>query len=371
MAIFVAAALLAACADKKEENAVIVNGKKIAQSTYEGTLQNLAARYRQADGNVLDNPQNRQVLGRLALNELITSEVLAQEAQKQQIKVDDALVQKSIANIKRLFAVDENGKPITDEKLLEKAFTEKLRKDGTTYDKLEQNIRKELQAKALLDKVTAEQKVSLQEQTVHNFYDNVIVLLGNDSKKKEALPKGDLPLLVPFATEVKKLTAERAQVSAVFLATPKDISKKDLTAKQQQAKDIAKDLKDNKISFTQAIAQYSDDKNALRTNGEQLVLRGTLPEELDKKIFDSALGTVIGPVTRPEGIYILRVNEKRAEQTPAYGQLREAIIKNLAGLQMKLNVQQYVQDLVSKADVQILVPEFQDQPAAEEKAADK
>ena len=367
-ALFLAAAVFSACAEKQEDAAAIVNGTKITQSVYEGTLQNLAAPYQQqGNANVLDNPQNRQLLGRLALQELITNEVLAQEAQKQQIKIDETLVKQNVENLKKIFAVDENGQPISDKKKMEKAFEARLKKDGTTLPKLEENIRKGLQAKALLNAFSAQQKVELQEQTVHDFYDNVMVLLGNDQKKKEALPKGELPLLVPFAGEVKKLTAERASVSAVFLATPKDISKKDLSAKQQQAKDIVKEIKDNKISFTQAIAQYSDDKNALKTNGEQLVLRGALPAELDKKVFESQLGTVVGPITQPEGIYILRVNEKRAETKPVYTQLRESIIKNLAGAMMKQNLQQYVKGLVANAKVEILVPEFKpaQTPAAE------
>ena len=370
--IFLFAAMITACGGKKENAAVIINGTEIAQSAYEGTLQNLAVPYkRQGNANVLDNPQNRQTLGRLALQELITNEVLAQEAEKQQIKADEKLVQQNIANLKRLFAVDENGKPVSDEKTIEKIFKEKLKKDGTTLQRVENNIRKELAAKALLEKFSAEQKIELQEQAVRKFYDNVMVLLEGDSKKTETLSKAELALAVPFAAEVKKETAERAQVSAVFLATGKDISKKDLADKQQKAKDIIKELKDNKISFVQAIAQYSDDKNALRTNGEQLVLRGTLPAELDKKVFESTMGTITGPVTLKEGIYILRVNEKRAAVKPTYDQLKDSIVKYLGILVAKQNLQNYVQGLVNHADVKILVPEFANPPAAEEKPAEK
>ena len=89
-----------------------------------------------------------------------------------------------------------------------------------------------------------------------------------------------------------------------------------------------------------------------------MVIRGTLPEDLDKSVFTSPLGTVVGPITQPEGIYIIRVNEKRAETKPVYTQLRESIINNLAGIQIKQNVQNYVQGLVDKAKVEILVPEL-------------
>ncbi len=121
---------------------------------------------------------------------------------------------------------------------------------------------------------------------------------------------------------------------------------------------IVQELKDKKISFIQAIQKYSDDKTALRTNGEQPVIRGTLPKDLDKKIFEASLGKVIGPITEQEGIYILRVNEKRAANTLTYEQLRNDIINYLAPIQLNQKVQQQVKDLVQKSKVEILLPEY-------------
>lgn len=356
-----------ACA-AKEDSAVVVNGTHIAKTTYEATLQNIVSAHQQlGQPDILENAQNRQLLGHLALQQLITNEVLAQEAQKQNIKIEKKLIEQNIDNLKKAVIRDENGQPIADKKVLDQKFKEKLKKDGTTLRALENNIRKELLAKTLLKDYADKQKIELQEQGLQNFYDQIMIVLGNDQKQKESLPKENLPLLVPFATEVKKQTAERALVSSVFLATPKDISKQDLSAKQQQARDIIKELKENKISFAEAIEKYSDDKNALKTNGEQLVLRGTLPTELDKAVFESKLGTITGPLTQPEGVYIIRVNEKRAEIKPTYTQLRNSIINTLAEAQLKQKTSQYVQELVNNAKVEILVPELAQQSTPAEK----
>ena len=355
------AVFFAACANK-EDIAVIVNDTPITTAFYKGTLQNLASSYQQVgQPNVLDNPQNRQLLQHLALQQLITNEVLAQEAQKQNIKIDEALVKQNVDQLKQLIAGTENGKPVSDKKIINQKFQAKLKQDGTTLAKLENNIRKELQRKSLLTTFSNQQKIELQEQDIRRFYDNVMILLGNNQQKKDALPKDELPLLLAFAKEVKRQTAERVMVASVFLATPNDISESDLDAKQQQAGVIVKELKENQISFTDAIIKYSDDKNALKTNGEQLVLRGTLPAALDKSIFNAELGTIVGPITQPEGIYIIRVNEKRAATKPTYTQLRGSIARNLAEIQIKQNIQQYVQDLINKAKVEIVLPELKEQ----------
>lgn len=358
LTLCLAVGVLAACADKKDA-AAIVNGEKISQAAYEGTLQNLAIPYQtQGSANVLEDPQNRIALGQLALKKLVANEVLAQEAEKQKIKIDEKQIQQNIENLKKLVARQKGGQPITDKNEINKNFKEKLKKDGITLNMLENNIRTELLANALLKNMADEQKIELQEQDIRAFYDNVMILLGDNQKKKEALPKEDLQALIPFAAEVKRLTAERAYVSAVFLATPKDMPVKEIEDKWSLAKDITKKLKNNEISFSQAIAQYSDDKNALKTEGEQLVIQSTLPEELDKSVFTSPLGEVIGPISQPEGIYIIRVNEKRAETKPVYTQLRESIANNLASIQIKQNIQNYVQGLVDKAEVVVLVPEL-------------
>ena len=342
--------LMAACASK-QDTLFSVNGTKISKAAYQGTVDNLAAQYVRVNPKFLEDQQNQQVIKKLALEQLITNEVLYQEAAKQNIKADEKIVKQNVDRIKNMFAFDKDGKPTQDKVIIEKNFQDKLQKDGITYKEFENNIRKELMAKALLEKITAEQKAELQEADLQKFYDDVNVVLSGDKTKIAALPQESLVFILPFAQEVKKATAERAQVSAIFLATPANMSKQDVEKKQALAKTVVKELKDNKIGIVQAIAKYSDDKNALNSNGEQLVVRGVLPADLDKKIFSAKLGEIIGPVTEKDGIYILRVNEKRAEVKPAYSELRTDIAKYLAGLQIKQKTTNYVRNLVNKAEI--------------------
>lgn len=346
-----AAILLIAACTSKQDAVFSVNGTKISKATYQGTVDNLAAQYVRVNPNFLQNQQNQELIKKLALEQLITNEVLYQEAKKQNVKADEKAVKQNMEKIKNFFAFDKDGKPTQDKVIIEKNFQDKLQKDGITYKELENNIRKELMAQTLLNKINAEQKAELQEEDLQNFYNNMKVVLSGDKTKIAALPQETLAVVLPFAQEIKKLTAERAQVSAVFLATPANMPKKDIEKKQALAKDIVKDLKANKIGFVQAIAQYSDDKNALNTKGEQLVLRGALPDSLDKKIFNAKLGEILGPLTEKDGIYILRVNEKRAETKPAYNEVRAEIAKYLAALQIKQKTANYVKDLVNKAEI--------------------
>lgn len=353
------AVLAAACGTSRDNVAAIVNGTKITKKTYEGTLDNLILQQKRANPNFADNEQTRLILGKAALESLITNEVLAQEAAKAHITADEKDVETTVQNLKKLVAVDANGKPLTKTAEIDKKFKEKLKTDGVTLNQLKNNIRKELAAKRFLNDLNAKQKIELSEDVLRKFYNETAIVLSNDKNKIQKLTQADLALVAPFAAEVRKATAQRATVSALFLATPNSMPKEEVAKKKELAKKITQELKDKKITFVQAIQKYSDDKNALRTNGEQTVLYGSLPTNLNKKVFEAPLGKVEGPITEPDGIYILRVNQKRAETLLSYEQLRNDIVRYLASWQIKQNLEAQVRNLVGKAKVQILLPQYQ------------
>ncbi len=336
----------------------IVNRAKITQKTYEGTLDNLILQQKKNNPNFVDNEQTRLLLGKVALEQIITNEVLFQEAQKIHITVKDEAIEQSINNLKQILAIDENGQIITDKKQIDDKFNKKLKTDGVTLKQLKENIRKELSVKLFLKNLSDKQKIEISEDVLKKFYDGTMAIVYKNQSKIKSLSKEDLALIAPFAAEAEKVTAERVSISTIFLATPETMDDTQTTHKKELANQIVQELRDNKIAFMQAIQMYSDDKSTLRTNGEQIIIRGTLPNDLDEKIFEARLGEVLGPIMQQEGIYILRVNEKRAANTLTYEQLRRDIINYLISVALQQKIQQQVKDLVQQAKVQILVPEY-------------
>ena len=348
---------LVACSNNTNVVA-IVNRAPITQKTYEGTLDNLILQQKKNNPNFVDNKQTRLLLGKIALEQMITNEVLFQEAQKMHITVKNEAIEQSINNLKQILAIDENGQIITDKKQIDDKFNQKLKTDGVTLKQLKENIRKELSVKLFLKDLSDKQKIEISEDVLKKFYDGTMAVTHKDQSKIQSLSKEDLALITPFAAETEKVTAERVTISPIFLATPETMDNTEATHKKDLADKIAQELRDNKIAFIQAIQMYSDDKSTLRTNGEQIIIRGTLPHDLDEKIFEARLGEVIGPIMQQEGIYILRVNEKRAANTLTYEQLRRDIINYLISVALQQKIQQQVKDLVQQAKIQILVPEY-------------
>ena len=77
---------IVACSDSTNVVAT-VNGTKITRKTYESTLDNLILQQTQSNPAFVDNEQTRLLLGKIALDQIITNEVLAQEARKANITV--------------------------------------------------------------------------------------------------------------------------------------------------------------------------------------------------------------------------------------------------------------------------------------------
>ncbi len=348
---------LVACSNNTNVVA-LVNRAPITQKTYEGTLDNLILQQKKNNPNFVDNKQTRLLLGKIALEQMITNEVLFQEAQKMHITVKNEAIEQSINNLKQILAINENGQIITDKKQIDDKFNQKLKTDGVTLKQLKENIRKELSVKLFLKDLSDKQKIEISEDVLKKFYDGTMAVTHKDQSKIQSLSKEDLALITPFAAEMEKVTAERVTISPIFLATPETMDNTEAAHKKDLADKIAQELRDNKIAFIQAIQMYSDDKSTLRTNGEQIIIRGTLPHDLDEKIFEARLGEVIGPIMQQEGIYILRVNEKRAANTLTYEQLRRDIINYLISVALQQKIQQQVKDLVQQAKIQILVPEY-------------
>ena len=99
-----AAILLIAACTNKQDAVFSVNGTKISKATYQGTVDNLAAQYVRVNPNFLQNQQNQELIKKLALEQLITNEVLYQEAKKQNVKADEKAVKQNMEKIKNLFA---------------------------------------------------------------------------------------------------------------------------------------------------------------------------------------------------------------------------------------------------------------------------
>lgn len=362
-ALFVCVAGFAS-AKVMDSTVATVNGKAILSSDYEKLKQSVMEQYKKSAPQLLQKQDNVTALNEEVLNQMITDELLIQAANEQGIKVKDSEIAQGVNEIKARFAVDEKGNKITDTKKIEKAFNEELKKEGLTYKQFESRIKDQLAVRKAVDAAVKAKAKQPTKEDIKQLFDDVQLIMKGNTKEAEKLPKERLEAAVPLAAKLNQLTAEQIKISPIFLRASKDLSAAALKDKEKQAKDIEKQIKDEKITFLKAIEKYSDDKTPLATGGEVILVRGVMPKDFDDKVFSIPVGEISNPIKTDYGFYVIRVNEKKAKQEVALSQIENELGQYLAAVEMQKTMTQYVKTLKDKADIKVLVKfEYQDKKA--------
>jgi len=331
-----------------------VNGKAILSSDYEKLKQSVTEQYKKNAPQLLQNQENVNKLNKEVLNQMITDELLIQAANEQGIKVKDSEVAQGINEVKARFSVDEKGNKL-DQKQVEKAFNDELKKEDLTYKQFESRIKDQIAVRKAVDAIVkAKVKQPTADDTKQLFNDVQLVLKG-DKEKYKTLPRERLEVALPLAAKLNQLTAEQVKISPIFIKADKGLSAAALKDKEKQAKDVRKMIKENKITFLQAIEKYSDDKSALATGGELILVRGVMPKEFDDRVFSTPVGEISEPIKTDYGFYVIRVNEKKAKQEITYAQIEKELGQYIAAVRMQQAMVGYLQTLQKKADIKILI----------------
>ena len=368
---FAALFLTAACfagAKVMDSTVATVNGKAILSSDYEKLKQSVLDQYKKSAPQLLQKQDNITALGEEVLNQMISDELLIQAAKEQGIKVKDTEVAQGINEVKTRFSVDADGKKVTDNKQIEKAFNDELKKEGLTYKQFEDRIKDQLAVRKAVDAAVKAKAKQPSKEDVKQLFDDVQLIMKGNSKDYEKLPKERLETAIPLAAKLNQLTAEQIKISPIFIKADKGLSAAALKDKENQAKDIKKQIKDNKITFLKAIEQYSDDKSALASGGEVILVRGVMPKDFDEKVFNTPVGEITDPVKTDFGFYVIRVNEKKARQEVALSQIEGELGQYLSAVEMQKTMGDYLQSLKEKADIKVLIKFDYQTPAPTAKA---
>lgn len=371
-AITLAAFLGAAALNAKVVDSTVatVNGKPILNSEYEKVSQATLENYKNREPAVLANKDNVTAIKEEVLNQMIIEQLLLQAAKEQNIKVKDSEVNESIMEIKKRFQKDASGKDLT-EKEAQKAFNDELKKEGLTYKQFENRIKDQLAVKKMIDSVAREKAKAPTKEQTQQLYDDIRVLMKGEQTAIKKLSRERLELAAPLAAKLTQLTAEQIKLSPVFVKVDKNATQANWKLKEKEAKDIKKKIASGKITFTEAIEKFSDDKTPLAAGGEMILIRGLMPKDFDDKVFNVKVGEISDPIKTEDGYYVIRVNEKKAQKDFTYKEIEPELARFLAAAEMQKANIEFLNSLKDKAEIKVMVKFEYSQPAPEAKPAAK
>jgi parvulin-like peptidyl-prolyl isomerase len=194
----------------------------------------------------------------------------------------------------------------------------------------------------------------VEEADAKALFDNVEAVLKNNTKKIKALEKDPAKLqeAQAIAAKLKQLTAEQVRIGHIYLAVTKDMKPEDVKKKEELAKQIKKEI-DNGLEFSAAVQKYTEEKAALASGGDMILVKGIAPKEIDAKAFTLAVGKVSAPIKTDLGYHIIKIKEKRAEKTVTFDDVSRDLGQYLAQQRIQQAMGEYIAELADKADIKV------------------
>jgi parvulin-like peptidyl-prolyl isomerase len=296
-----------------EEIVAKVNGDIITRGEIEQTRQRIAEQARQQG---LAGPRLNDAVDQAAkdaLRDQIDQLLLVQKAKDLEIKVDSDIT-------KRMAEIQLQSK-ITDPD----QFHEYVRQQtGMTYE----DFRQQLTNQMLVQKVIGEQvssRISIPDADLRKYY---------DEHKSE------------FVRE------EQVYLSQILVSTEGKTPEQVAAAQKKAADLVARARKGEK--FSDLARNNSDDTETARDGGQlPPYKRGMLRKELEDVVFTQKKGTVTDPIKTPNGLLILRIDERFEAGQASFEEVKEEVLQKLAAPKMDPKVREYLTKLRQDAFLEI------------------
>lgn len=245
------------------------------------------------------------------VDELISELLIKDRADRIGVSVTEAELREATARLKEQYGIT------TD-----KQFEESLEKSGLNRADMEARLRDTL----ISNKVFSRELRSREELTDRELRERY-----DREKERYRLP-------------------ERAHLREIVILRPDNAAAVDAASKK--AFDVAEKAR-NGADFAKLAQTYSE--SGTKDKGGDLgdVGRGELLPDLDKGVFNSAAGTVIGPLPTKSGWHIIKVESRLPSEVPAFESLKEKIRKDASDDAFQRDYKAYIDRLRKDAFIQI------------------
>jgi parvulin-like peptidyl-prolyl isomerase len=350
-------AVPAARAAMVEDTVATVNGSPILLSEYQKELQTALDYWTKTQPAALADPANLRKIRESTLEELITRELLIQEADRDKVKVRERQVDSAIDDIKARFRKDDHGADV-DEKTADAAFQDQLKKEGLDYDRFRDRLLRQLKARQEIDEAVKAKVAKPTEAEEKEYFEKIKAYMATNSTD---LPKGmdeDSGMALRQAAEqVKQMSAERVRVQRILIRLAPGASDNERRRAQKTTEDLRKRLEAGEDFSKVAHDESEDPESASRGGDIGYVMRGVAPPDLDKAVFALDVGQISQPIFTEIGYSLVRVTEKHAAETPDFDRFKDDLGNFLQQVAFRKKLESFVKDLRDKAVIERHLPQ--------------
>jgi parvulin-like peptidyl-prolyl isomerase len=254
----------------------------------------------------------RDELRKTLLNDLISELLIKDRADRLGMSVSPDEIRDGIQRLKQQYNIS------TD-----KAFEESLQKSGMSRADMESRLRDSLLTQKVFSR-ELRNRDEMSDKDLRERYDR--------EKEHYRLP-------------------ERARLREIIIVRPDDATK--AAAAQQHADSLAAQARVAGADFAKLAAVSSEVSTKDKGGDLGEVARGELLPELDKAVFNSAAGAVLGPIATKSGWHILKVEQRLPSELPAFESVKDRLRRDASDETFQRDYKAYIDRLRKDAFIQI------------------
>jgi len=291
----------------------VVNDDIILDSELDQLVATQIAMRREIDPDSQDGKKAIDELRHKALDGLIESQLMRQQAAEMKLSVTGEEVDRAMEEVKRQNRLDDA------------TFAEALKQQGFTLEAYRKNLKKQILELKVVN-TAVRSRIAVGDDEVRTFYNQNAQKLAGDTE---------------------------AHLRMILLAIPPDAPAAEVERKKRTAAKVVELARSGK-SFVELARAYSDDELTKAEGGDLgWVGKGVLVNELEEVMTTMAPGDVRGPVRSARGWHVLELVERKAGNLRPFDEVKEQIRRQLSEQQLEKAMQSWLKELRKKAHVDI------------------
>jgi parvulin-like peptidyl-prolyl isomerase len=245
------------------------------------------------------------------VDEMISELLIKDRADRIGVNVTEAELKEATGRLKEQYGISTDAQ-----------FEESLQKSGLTRVEMEARLRDTLISNKVFSRELRNRE-ELTDRELRERYDR--------EKEHYRLP-------------------ERAHLREIVIIRPDSAAAAEKA--EQKANDVAAAARNNG-DFAKLAQTFSESGSKDKGGDLGDVARGELLPDLDKAVFNSAAGTVIGPLSTKSGWHILKVESRLPSEVPAFESVKDKIRKDASDDAFNRDYKAYIDRLRKDAFIQI------------------
>ena len=312
LAITLALTATTASAAELIEGIVVRVGDRIVTRTQYANRLRDAFREIEATVPPEQREQRKSELRKNFVNELVSELLLRDRADRLNLGVTDAELKQAVDRLKQQYGISNDQQ-----------FEDSLRQSGMTRSEMEARLRETI----LTQKLFARELRSRAEMTDTELRERY-----NREKESYRLP-------------------ERAHLREIVILRPENPAQVD--AARTRAGEVAEAARKAGTDFGTLASTMSESATKDKQGDMGEVAKGDLVAEIDKAVFNSAPGTVIGPIETKSAWHIIRVEQRLPSEVPAFESVKVNLRKSADDETFQRDYRTYIDTLRKDAFIQI------------------